>query len=87
MSLKERIVKLTGAISASLGGAGIAIAELGLCVCTIGPLISLAGVITIVLSFLADNKIYFIGVGILLIMAGIFISRKNRICKIHKKKK
>jgi len=85
ISLKKRIVEIAGAISASLGGAGAAIAEFGLCVCTIGPLLSLAGVVTIIFSFLAEHKIYFVGVGVVLIVVGIVLHSRRKTCKIHKK--
>lgn len=86
-SLKGKIVEIIGAITTSLGGVGVAIAEFGLCICTMGPLLSLAGVITIIFSFLAEHKIYFIVTGVIMMIAGIVLHIQKKTCKTHTKKK
>lgn len=83
--LKQKIVAFFGAISTFLGGIGIAIAELGLCACVLAPIFSLAGLISLVMVFLSENKTYFLIIGIGLLLISFIFYKRKKVCKIHKK--
>ena len=77
--MKQKLLAFFGAISTGLGAIGVAIAEIGLCGCVLAPVFSLLGVLSIAGWYLSQNKIYFLIIGVLLlIVAFVFFKRKNR---------
>ena len=83
--VKQKIIMSTGATSTFLGGTGAALAGAGLCGCTLAPILSLAGIATILVSFLTYYKIPFLTVGIALLLVSFILYKKKKTCKIHKK--
>ncbi len=82
--LKQKIITIFGAVSVLLGSIGAAIAGFGICPCTLVPILSIAGSISIVMGFLSDNKTYFIIVGIFLLSISFILYKKKRIGRLHK---
>lgn len=85
--IKEKIISIIGAVSASLGSIGIVIAEFGLCACVLAPILSLAGMTSIVMGFLSQNRVYFLMIGIVLLLISFIFYKRKKVCKIHKKSK
>lgn len=85
--IKEKILALIGAISTLFGVIGAAIAEFGLCACVLAPILSIAGILTILMGFLSQNRAYFLIIGITLLIISFLFYKKKKICKIHRKKK
>ena len=86
-ALKEKTIAISGAISTFIGGIGIAIAELGLCACVLAPILSLAGVISLAMGFLSQNRLYFLTGGIVLLLVSYLFYKRKKTCKIHKNQK
>ncbi len=83
---KQKILVLTGAVSTLLGGIGAAISGLGLCACVWAPLFSLAGLVSLIVGLLSNNKIFFLTTGIILLLISLMLHKKKKACKIHHKK-
>lgn len=86
-AIKEKIITISGAVSAFLGGIGIVIAEFGLCACVLAPILSLAGMVSIVMGFLSQNKVYFLMIGIMLLSISFIFYKRKKSCRVHGKKK
>lgn len=86
-SVKTKILAIFGTISTFLGGIGIAIAELGLCACVLAPIFSLAGIISISMSFLSENKMNFLIIGAVLLLISFIFYKRKRLCPVHRKGK
>jgi len=78
--MKERILALIGAASATLGGVGAFGCGMG--ACGLAPVISLAGLGIVALSFLSRYKAFFLAAGILLIIMSVYIHKNNKTCRI-----
>ena len=63
---------------------GAIIGGLGLCVCTWAPILSFLGIISILASFLSDNKSFFLTLGIIFLLISIIVPKKHT-CTIHAK--
>jgi len=85
--IKEKITAIIGAISAFLGSVGIVIAEFGLCACVLAPILSLAGVISIIMGFLSQNKAYFLVIGVALLLVSFIFYKKKKACKKHNERR
>lgn len=83
---KQKILVLTGAVSTLLGSIGAAISSFGLCVCVWAPLFSLAGLVSLIVGFLSNNKIFFLITGIILLLISLILYKTKKACKIHHKK-
>jgi len=83
--IKQKIIAIIGAISAFLGSIGIVIAEFGLCACILAPIFSLAGIASIVMGFLSQNKVYFLATGIILLIISFIFYKRKKECKRHNK--
>ncbi len=86
-TIKQKLIIAVGGVSASLGGIGAAISGLGLCACVLAPTLSLLGITFLVIGFLSNNKIYFIVMGITLLLISFVFYKKKKTCKIHRKTK
>jgi len=83
--IKEKIIAIFGAVSASLGAIGAAIVGFGLCACVWAPLFSVAGIFSIVMGVLSNNKIYLLVIGFVLLLISFILYRKKKTCKKHRK--
>ncbi len=83
---KSKIIAVFGGISAVLGSAGAAISSFGLCACVWAPLLSVAGITSIVMGFLSKNSMYFFAVGAALLIGSYILHQKSKVCPVHKKK-
>ncbi|MBU1204282.1 MAG: hypothetical protein KJ968_01115 [Nanoarchaeota archaeon] len=83
---KQKILVLTGAISTLLGSIGAVISGLGLCACVWAPLFSLAGLASLTVGFLSNNKIFFLITGIILLLISLILHKTKKAFKIHHKK-
>ncbi|MBU3941388.1 MAG: hypothetical protein KKF74_00580 [Nanoarchaeota archaeon] len=82
---KQKILVLTGAVSTLLGSIGAAISWLGLCACVWAPLFSLAGLASLTIGFLSNNKLFFLITGIILLLISLIFHKIKKTCKIHHK--
>ena len=80
---KQKLIA-AGTISAVLGTIGVLIESLGLCACFWAPVLSLAGITSIIAGFLSKTKIIFMAIGIILLVTGIFFYKRKKSCRIHK---
>ncbi|MBW3004670.1 hypothetical protein KY310_02475 [Candidatus Woesearchaeota archaeon] len=78
--MKERILALIGATAAALGGVGAF--SCGLSACGLAPVISLAGIGVVSISFLSEQKIFFLAAGIILIILSVCIHKNNKSCRV-----
>ena len=78
--MKERILALIGAASATIGGVGAAGCGLG--ACGMAPVVSLAGLGVVTISFLSDYKLFFLAAGIMLIILSVCIHKNNKTCEL-----
>ena len=80
--MKERILALIGAAFTALGGVGAFSCGIG--ACGLAPVISIAGMGIVALSFLSRYKAFFLASGIILIILSIYMHKNNKVCKVLK---
>lgn len=79
-SLKEKVT-VAGLTSAFIGGLGTLISVTGICCVSWGIIIAIGGTGGLILTFLSDYQLLFVGVALVL-LAPVFLSERNRKCKI-----
>ncbi|MAG08469.1 hypothetical protein CMO89_03275 [Candidatus Woesearchaeota archaeon] len=84
---RAKITAAFGTILAFLGGIGAYASSIGLCACTLAPIFSFVGIISIIVSFLSENKLFFLVTGIILLIISFIFYKKKKVCRIHKKAK
>ncbi|MBD3304484.1 hypothetical protein GF343_05030 [Candidatus Woesearchaeota archaeon] len=77
--MKERILALIGATAATLGSIGAFSCGLG--ACSLAPVVSLAGIGAVSISFLSRFKAFFLVTGISLIILSICIRKNEKVCR------
>ncbi len=82
---KEKPFFIFGIISTVFGALGGVVAGLGLCPCVLAPVVSLMGVVILLFTFLVSNKVYFVMIGVSLLIISYLLHRKKT-CHIHTKK-
>ena len=76
--MKDRILALIGAAVTALGGIGAFSCGLG--ACGLAPVVSLAGIGVVSISFLSQHKVFFLVSGIILIILSVCIHKNNKTC-------
>ncbi len=87
MKLKGKILTVTGAVSTAIGGIGAGLAGLGLCPCALVPILSFAGLISLLIGFLTKYKLVFLTMGVFLLIMSFVMHKKKKVCSIHSKVK
>ncbi len=85
--IKQKLLGLMGAVSASLGGLGAIISSFGLCACVLAPIFSLVGLLSIVMGFLSKASIPLVVAGTFFIAVSFILHKKNKTCPVHRKQK
>ena len=68
---------VVGGASAILGFIGAAFAMLGICVVCIAPVLGLMGMFGLTVGVIADYNIFFIILGIVLVVLGVYLHRRK----------
>lgn len=83
--IKEKILASVGIISTLVGGTGVAIAGIGLCICIWAPIFSAVGALSFGMAFLSRYHILFIILGIVSLIISFILYKRKKVCRIHKK--
>lgn len=77
--MNTKILALIGAASSALGSMGAFACGAG--ACGLAPVISLAGVGAISISFLSEYQIFFLASGFALIILSVCIHKNEKVCR------
>ena len=77
--IKAKLLIIFGSISSFFGAAGVAISAFGLCPCVLVPLLSVVGVVTIFMGFLTNQGIYFLIIGVVMLIFSLVLSKKRKV--------
>ena len=84
--IKQKLVGIIGTITTSVGAIGATLAGAGFCACNLFTIFSLGAFLSILLSFLTEHNMIFIGAGLFLVVLSVLMHRKKPTCKVHKHK-